>query len=307
MVMAETNLVALTEGLLAVANTTPEPQAQAELRPVFEKLVALMQRSALTPRRQDPGAAHLRGRRQPDVRPVSIPRSGSRSTPRLIKQLPAAPPAGTWVECTNGTGPAEPCAQFMLAHHLAKVLAYTGEPDVIGRILAIMPKGDEDQPGQIDLMYSLRILDAGWTKEQKQQAIDWFAQGIEMARRLHVRRPREQHLRRDHRRVHGGRKTGGLPGGAAVRADHRDSGGRRGAADARPRAAVGAADAAAGRACRSTARSATTTSCSRAAAGPARWPGAAARRIPPKAGACSATPARSATASAPSARTTRLT
>ena len=55
------------------------------------------------------------------------------------------------------------------------MLAYTGEPDVVGRILAIMPKGDEDQPGQIDLMYSLRVIDTGWTQPQKQQAIEWFA------------------------------------------------------------------------------------------------------------------------------------
>jgi putative heme-binding domain-containing protein len=93
----------------------------------------------------------------------------------LIKQLPAAPPAGTWVACTNKTGPAAQCAQYLLTHHLAKVLAYTGEPDVIGRILALLPAGEDDQPGQIDLMYSLRVLDTGWTQQQKQQAIDWFA------------------------------------------------------------------------------------------------------------------------------------
>jgi putative heme-binding domain-containing protein len=93
----------------------------------------------------------------------------------LIKQLPASQPPGTWVECTNQTGPAAQCAQYLLTHHLARVLAYTGEPDVIGRILAIMPRGDDDQPGQIDLMYSLRVIDAGWTQTQKQQAIDWFA------------------------------------------------------------------------------------------------------------------------------------
>ena len=38
-----------------------------------------------------------------------------------------------------------------------------------------MPKGDEDQPGQIDYMYSLRVIDAGWTSAQKEQVIDWFA------------------------------------------------------------------------------------------------------------------------------------
>ena len=97
-------------------------------------------------------------------------------TPRSIKQLPAAPPAGAWVPLHQPDAARAPqCSQFLLAHHLAKVLAYTGEPDVVGRILAIMPKGDEDQPGQIDLMYSLRVIDTGWTAAQKQQAIDWFA------------------------------------------------------------------------------------------------------------------------------------
>ena len=40
----------------------------------------------------------------------------------LISQFPTAPPAGTWVECANRTGPAA-LQQFMMAHHLAKVLA----------------------------------------------------------------------------------------------------------------------------------------------------------------------------------------
>jgi putative heme-binding domain-containing protein len=63
----------------------------------------------------------------------------------------------------------------LLAHHLAKVLAYTGEADVIDKVLALMPRGNDDQPGQIDYMYSLRVIDQGWTKAQKQQMIDWFA------------------------------------------------------------------------------------------------------------------------------------
>ena len=48
LVMAETNLVALTEGLLAIADTTPEAQAQSELGPVFDKLVTLMQRTTIS-------------------------------------------------------------------------------------------------------------------------------------------------------------------------------------------------------------------------------------------------------------------
>src|SRR5688572_30352440 len=45
MVMAETNVTALTEGLVAMANTATEAQAQSELRPVFDKLLTLMQRT----------------------------------------------------------------------------------------------------------------------------------------------------------------------------------------------------------------------------------------------------------------------
>ena len=169
LVMAETNVVALTEGLVAIANTTPEPQAQSELRPVFEKLLTLMQRATLTP---DEKIRVLRAFE------VAVAQSPSGVDPEikkqvyaaLVKQLPSAPPAGAWVPCTNQTGPRAECSQFLLAHHLAKVLAYTGEPDVIGRILAIVPEGDEDQPGQIDLMYSLRVIDTGWTRSKSSRS-----------------------------------------------------------------------------------------------------------------------------------------
>jgi putative heme-binding domain-containing protein len=174
LVMAETNLVALTEGLVAIANTAPEAQAQSELRLVFEKLVGLMQRTTLTPQER------IRVLRTFEVAASQVPTGVDPEIRKqvhaaLIKYMPAAPPAGTWVECTNQTGPEAQCAQFLLAHHLAKVLAYTGEPDVIDRILAIMPKSEEDQPGQIDLAYSLRVIDAGWTTAQKTKVIDWYA------------------------------------------------------------------------------------------------------------------------------------
>ena len=174
LVMAETNLVALTEGLLAIANTTPEAQAQSEMRPVFDKLIALMQRATLTPDER------MRVLRTFEVAAAQVPSGVDPEIKKqvhaaLVKYMPATPPAGTWVACTNRTGGAAQCSQYLLAHHMAKVLAYTGEPDVIEKILAIVPKGEDDQPGQIDLMYSLRVLDTGWTKEQKQQVIDWYA------------------------------------------------------------------------------------------------------------------------------------
>jgi putative heme-binding domain-containing protein len=174
MVMAETNVVALTEGLMAIANTTPEGQAQTELRPVFDKLITLMQRASL-------GAEEkIRVLRAFQIAAVQVPNGVDPEIRKqvhgaLIKQFPSAAPTGTWVECTNGTAPFSSCAPYLLAHHMAKVLSYAGEPDVIRRILAIVPKDDQDQPGQIDFMYSLRNIDSGWTKAEKQQAIDWFS------------------------------------------------------------------------------------------------------------------------------------
>jgi putative heme-binding domain-containing protein len=172
LVMAETNVVPLTEGLVAIANTADE--SQATLGPVFEKLVGLMQRPGLST------ADRIRVLRAFEVAASQTPKGVAPSIRKqvyaaLAKQLPAAPPAGTWVECTNGTGAAEPCAQYLHAHHVAKVLAYTGEPGAVASVLAIAPKGDGDQPGQIDLMYSLMNIDRGWTSDQKQRAIDWFA------------------------------------------------------------------------------------------------------------------------------------
>jgi hypothetical protein len=151
MVLAETNVVALSEGLVAIADTADQSQAASALAPAFEKLLLLMPRGTLA------APEKIRVLRAFEVAASQVPNGVDASIRKqvhaaLIKQLPAAPPAGTWVECTNGTGPADACAQYLLAHHLAKVLAYTGEPDVIDRVLGIMPRGDEDQPGQIDLM-----------------------------------------------------------------------------------------------------------------------------------------------------------
>jgi putative heme-binding domain-containing protein len=173
LVMNETNVVALTEGLLALANTVPASTPDADLRPVFDKLIGLMKRTSLTPEEK------IRVLR---VYQVAATETSNGVDPEikkqvhdvLIGQFPARQPAGTWVECTNRTATAG-CTPFLLTHHLAKVLASTGEADVIGKILAVMPTGDDDQPGQIDYAYSLRVIDAGWTRQQKQQMVDWFA------------------------------------------------------------------------------------------------------------------------------------
>ena len=232
---------------------------------------------------------------------ASIPRSRSRSTPRSSNSCRARRRQAPGCRARTRPGPQAQCSQFLLAHHLAKVLAYTGEPDVVGRILAIVPKGDEDQPGQIDLMYSLRVIDTGWTQQQKQQAIDWFAKasrwrgGSTFAGHVNtIFDATIDAFTADEKQM----AYKAAPLFAPITEDMaaaRRSGWPRGAAAA----------AAAGRRCRSTARSASTISSSRAAAARVRSPAAAALPTRRRAAACSAKPARSATATAPSARTTR--
>ncbi len=172
LVMKETQVVPLTEGLLALTDTLPA-QSDAELAPIFEKTVALMKRTNLT------ADEKTRVLRTFEVAATEAPNGVAPQIRKqvhdaLIGQMPSVAPAGTWIDCTNKTGPAS-CHEVLLAHHLAKVLAYTGEADVIDKVLALMPKGNDDQPGQIDYMYSLRVIDRGWSKAQKQQMIDWFA------------------------------------------------------------------------------------------------------------------------------------
>jgi putative heme-binding domain-containing protein len=170
LVMNETNVVAVTEGLLALVNTAP---SESELRPIFDKVIALMKRSTLTPDEQ------IRVLRVFEVAATETkngvdPEMTKQVHDALIARFPASVPAVAWVDCANRSVTAG-CPQLMLAHHMAKVLAYTGEPDVIEKILSAMPKGNEDQPGQIDYMYALRMVNRGWTSAQKQQLIDWFA------------------------------------------------------------------------------------------------------------------------------------
>jgi putative heme-binding domain-containing protein len=170
LVMNETTVIAATEGLLALVNTAP---SESELRPIFDKAIALMQRSTLTPDEQ------IRVLRLFEVAATETKNGVDPEVTRqvhdaLIARFPASVPAVEWKDCANRSVTAG-CPELMLAHHMAKVLAYTGEPDAIDRILAVMPKGNEDQPGQIDYMYALRMINRGWTGAQKQQLIDWFA------------------------------------------------------------------------------------------------------------------------------------
>jgi putative heme-binding domain-containing protein len=140
---------------------------------VFDKLVGLMKRASL------PTDEKIRVMRTFEIAASELPNGVDPAIKKqvhaaLIGQFPTTPSAAEWVPCTSRTATTG-CPEMLLMHHMAKVLAYTGEPDVIGKILAVMPKGDTDQPAQIDFLYALRVLETGWTKAQKQELIDRYA------------------------------------------------------------------------------------------------------------------------------------
>ena len=174
-VLAETNVIAQTEGFVALANTRT---SDADLAPVFDRLVALMRRTTLSPTEK------IRVLRAFEVAATETSAGVDAETRKqvydaLIGQFPtrAAVSGETLLGCNShhpDTNPAT-CEVLILSHHMARVLAYTGQPGAIAPILAIMPQGDDDQPGQIGYMYALRAIDSGWSDAQKTQMIDWFA------------------------------------------------------------------------------------------------------------------------------------
>jgi putative heme-binding domain-containing protein len=62
-----------------------------------------------------------------------------------------------------------PAADERLNRELALLLAYAGQPQGIAKILAAMPRGDENQPLQLHYLYALRTVKEGWTAGQKAQ------------------------------------------------------------------------------------------------------------------------------------------
>jgi putative heme-binding domain-containing protein len=62
-----------------------------------------------------------------------------------------------------------PAQDERLNRELALMLAYAGQPQGIAKVLAAMPKGDENQPLQLHYLYALRTVKEGWTADQKVQ------------------------------------------------------------------------------------------------------------------------------------------
>jgi putative heme-binding domain-containing protein len=170
--MAETNPRPAMEALLALNNTAP---ADADRIAILEKTVEWMRRPTLG--RQD----RLNVLRMYEIAAVDS-KEGAPPTIRrqvhdlLIGQFPGS--------------------DWRLNLEIAKVLAYSGEPDVIDKIFAAMPAYDGTPPRpaylrnvasnavsgsegdlraqQMEYVYALRTITTGWTPAQKEKLLDWF-------------------------------------------------------------------------------------------------------------------------------------
>jgi putative heme-binding domain-containing protein len=65
-----------------------------------------------------------------------------------------------------------PAQDERLNRELALMLGFAGQPEGLAKILAAMPKGDENQPLQLHYLYALRVIKEGWTLDQKAQLAD---------------------------------------------------------------------------------------------------------------------------------------
>lgn len=153
MVLEEDDKVAVMESMLAWVRT-----AGAEnLEPMLEKQLTLMGRTDLTVEDK------LRLLRVFEYTTTEM-EDGVRAEMR--KQV------------YDLLAPQFPSQDERLNRELAMILAYTGQPGAIGKILAAMPEGDENQPLQLHYVYALRTIKQGWTREQKSELIDFFTRAV---------------------------------------------------------------------------------------------------------------------------------
>ena len=158
-VLAEQNVIAASEGTIAFVKT-----AGAEsLQPIVDKLFAMMRLPQLAP-------ATPAARKADDVveQKLALYRAFQFATSQMKEGLTAAQRQ----QLHDAVKDQFPAQDERLNYLLAPMLAYAGQPDGISEILAVMPKGDEQQPWQIHYLYALRMFTDGWTPDQKTQLAD---------------------------------------------------------------------------------------------------------------------------------------
>jgi putative heme-binding domain-containing protein len=67
-----------------------------------------------------------------------------------------------------------PAAGDRLNMELARLLAYCGRPEAIGKILGAIRDDEEHPEMQMHYVYCLRTIKNGWTKDQKLKLMNWF-------------------------------------------------------------------------------------------------------------------------------------
>ena len=138
------------EGLVALVFTATSP---ADVEPVLERALALVGTNGLS---ADDQLRLIRSLQLAATKlPDASPSLRSRVHARLIGLFPSKD------ERVN--------------RELAVALAWAGQPEAIGRILAAMPADDTNPKLQLHYVYALRAMKTGWTKPQKAQLTEWFA------------------------------------------------------------------------------------------------------------------------------------
>ena len=151
----ETNTRVALEGMVALLDTQP---SAGELQAIFDKQVSWMKKTDLD------SEDKLRLIRTFNLAAVTAPGGASATVKRQVH------------DALIGQFPSQ---DERMNRELATTLAYTGQPDVIAKILAAMPEDDENQQLQIHYMFALRTMKQGWTADQKSELTNWFAKAVQ--------------------------------------------------------------------------------------------------------------------------------
>jgi putative heme-binding domain-containing protein len=153
-VLKETNPLGAIEGMYALVRTAT---SEADLQPLFDKQLAMLKQVNLSVENK------LRLVRAFQLTAMETPNGPSPALRRQVHTL------------LIGQFPAK---DERWSRELAWTLAYCGQPDAIGKILAAMPAGDTNQPLQIHYIYALRAIKEGWTAKQRAQLMNWYSRAV---------------------------------------------------------------------------------------------------------------------------------
>ena len=149
LVLNDPNPLGGIEGLVALVYTATAP---AEIEPVVKRQVTLLQKKDLSVDDQ------LRLIRSLQLAATKL----SDPSSELKKQIHAL---------LVGRFPSK---DDRLSRELALTLAWAGQPEAIGKILAAIPDDETNPKLQLHYVYALRTMKTGWSGPQKIRLTDWF-------------------------------------------------------------------------------------------------------------------------------------